>query len=1284
MQARLDRTLEHYLADYAKKEVWDPTHAVRPVASTDPVAVQFCKASLLLLSEAEGFYKEYSDLGSAQPKAVASPITREIPSVAQSISLAAQTLVIGAGKTVIAPIKLAATSYHYGKSGISLVMRAKKIVDQISVLRSIITDSEMGQALAPLQKSLTDLQEQVLHWQTQITSGEALASDEQDLPALFNKMLSKIAVSYFETDRPAAPLNLEQKVDAPVVPVVTKPMTPNPFSSAWSPNALQKHEWLPTVNQLRTAIRGTKSITELLDAFIQDAKERGMALDDADTKAILATLEALKNASLDSNGYYDYKQGDTPLSQTLKALFNTLWSVNELCGGLWDMIGKDSSILERAWGSGKLTANAPRALQHILKIDWVNLGPGIGAITSELSNLLLTVGTDTLNPILADVAHHVHAIELDHHLRFGSLSEGVRPALDGLEKSLQERGLFAMSNPLGYSETEREDLEKKLADAKKNQPKFEGQLKRLNMLLTDLSRYAKTNPRTIAIQDIAHLHQRLVDLSANYVLSKEDRETIRAIQTILSEHKEDRAKQDQYVAGAWRAWLASNGSKLSDIPAIGATLAIIENQKKALTERLMDIPKYQEAIQQHEKMRTEFALRSLRSNGLISLINAVKNSASNPAAHLIEKRRLAVLLADIAGTDRQHAIQNAHQITTDFIDDPKKIDAFISTIYSMDAGLANTLVIEGVLAGYINSDCTGSYELLEKRIGSSANYDSHFTDIIDRLSIKAIIDMMEEINLDRFDLLRRVLGENSKATRQQKTREEVISLLCSRYHDLERRGQTDMQSKIAILLGRLAAVDEKSAQIIFSTQGAMRPKTEAATILETSKDKHKALYFEGMVNALQLNYVDGKAVNENRTLADFARDNQSVFEKIYQAVGKHYTDGQSPIELMETTEYFIRHYVSKGSVAEKKLSEFFSSMVLCTDNVEARLAMLERYQESSGSPYAKYLERLTHDASFKFFEITCAEFEKYKITFINEMIAQCDSLRDGVAFGVGESHAFCRSINQLLKDNIALLEAVSAPYSGLSAQYNGFQELHRINQGIQEALLEKKTERTGLEAAYKEKIEREAKKTQIEKRTEERDALVKTIDGIQDELKLYIDVVSQESRSSIKIEKINLANTYARSLEEMRNELSNYKIETGFVTLKTRTGSELFSHDQAAPYISKNLEKLSADVKARHDKLVKSKTFASSGRFGELIGRLYGTEKKDKLPSILKKIDKLMKKLKAFFKRNKTPASPAPTQEKPIEKKDKKRAGLFGSVHLKSKAAQPGTGKSNSLGDKKS
>lgn len=884
---------------------------------------------------------------------------------------------------------------------------------------------------------------------------------------------------YLDEKRNDHPVNMD---DIPQLSEILKTKPPSAISSEdrqaikanlalrWNPSAQERGEWFLLVEPLRSTMSGTQKLHELFKHFTDDAKARGIELDPIQVDLIERTHTALKKSTIDSDGYYQYLDGDqeTPLSQSLKGIFNVIWAINQLSKGYWENPGAAAHL--------QLIKHAKTALDHYWKIQWPAMGGNFGAIGDQLMNAMLVYGKDMAFGQLEQFAQSTHEIEFQQHLRFGVLLESIRPVFDGLESVYQERSLGVLTNPFGYSEETRKALELKLSTAKAEEPDAKKELDALNTVMEKLEWYKNlakdiiqpypSGSRYGTLPIIETLEKTAQDLLLDLLQLKQTRNfnaselsaidkledrllsdlTLDNKRTLLTGRLSGQKKDPHFDSllgkihksiGQNKKHLAEEESKSylqrtreavssfitlhpqAPWPQAELDLVIdkVGNLRKEPKEKLLNVAKYTEALVQHKKMQKEFALRSLKNTGLIALIAAVRQDPTDDKINLGQKRKLATILADIRGEDRSSYLtkKRAPEIAAEFATDPEQIEIFIQQVHAADPSLGHALAIEATLANY-TSKIPDS--ILQSDDPAMLHQD--LINALTRLEIKQILAMIPQKPKDGISqqlaifiaLLSATAITDKKLSSIRQyvatlpdglTKENFIKILVDQYELhaglLEQdaaasnkpipidetsawtlaQSNREVMNKIGLLLGRLAHADATMAKTIFENPEALGILKQECLLKKASSQVRPdpALYFESLVSTFSFAYKNERHEQEDRKFNVFLEENKSIVLEVYKALHpdmllsdekiiQTYTEDNGQKKLMELIETFTKTCLSPGCHAEMQLRQFFSAMLLCKDTTLIRDTILELQREAHGSKHTQYLELLTLEASYPF------------------------------------------------------------------------------------------------------------------------------------------------------------------------------------------------------------------------------------------------------------------------------------------------------------------------------
>ncbi len=1043
-QDQIKNIAERYLATYAKERCWGPNGEWLPPHPDDPLSVQFSKELVALLPEVESTYHTLHALFFAQKK---EPPVKRWPIPPERAIVTAAKVTAKIIRTAATPITLplgyigkvfrlgyAGKAVYYGWKGRALKKNLPSIYGRVCKLIELTQQSALPETLVSTKRHLENLGAQVTQWITDIAAGNPLQDNDHSF-FLLNKMLSDIATSYFETDRPGAPIALGAH------PVQTAPIIQRrayeSVPEEWHPSAQKRNEWLSTVESARNAIKATERLSQFLTSFMDKAKQSGAVIDEDAKHLITKTLFALQTAILDEEGFYAYSDREPPITRNLKALANTLFSINHSCLGLWTE--------NKGWGENIVTGyfktlnHSSNTIKHILQVDWKNLSPNIVAIGSQLTDAVFSLSVETLNPAFETLAQYSHQIEFDHDCRFGVLTQEIRTACFHVEKRFQERGLFAFRNAFGFTEEKEALLREKHRQSSNliHQGSISQKLTSINTLLDDLAIYQRDERLRKDVLFIKKIKASLREHEP--VLS---RDALRIMQERLADDlrllsEAERAKKAWF--GSLSAW-ASATTPLWPPAELTALIRAAQKEQRTLKKQRCAAERYQEALVQHEKMRTHFAEWSLINQGLTPLIEAViagKEANQNRA----EKYRLAVLYADLFGLNRSLCMSDAHRISHS-ITTAEGCGELLQKIATIHPALGAQLGVECQLAGYI----------LCAPLDKDASVD--VATLFDRLTLRMIQCMMRPLHLDRLTLLRQLLGCTSATTTDQ---QNIPSLL----QDLVFIGLTNKElgKKAVIFMMRLATADRTIAQWVFERG------TAQTSDIDHVRKKDKTLYSEALVHSFTFHYIDGKCENENRAIRQFVLIHQSIFRSIFHALDKPYTDALSSIDLLDTIEHFMRYNLSPGSSAETQLKSFLSAFVLCKDNVDVRRRMMEENQLARGSVNTKYMVHLTVEASYMFFEKIVENFDAFKKHYDSEIREKYQPFTSMIC-DKPEQDIFIKGVVEFLEKKLQCMRALSTRSIEIPHQYHAFQALIGLKNKMDDFIQRKLHEKKHIERAY--------------------------------------------------------------------------------------------------------------------------------------------------------------------------------------------------------------------------
>ncbi len=713
----------------------------------------------------------------------------------------------------------------------------------------------------------------------------------------------------------------------------------------WHPSAQESHEWFQTMLEpMRKGMMGALSITGLLDKFLKDAESKGQKFDAAQTEMIAKTKKALEKAFLGSDGYYDIKGEDieTPLSRSLKGLFNMMWGINQLGNGFWDeKWHSKTGTMEKISANVGAGIHGKKVLDNYFQVQFPVLGSELGALKDQMYNAMLYYSNQMIKPKLTQISDKLHAAELQNDLRFGALSQDFRQYLDPIVWLCVDQGIPA-ENPFGYTQAK---------DA--------------------------------------------------FLKDKEE-------------------------------------NKRDDSP---------------------EATKYREAGNEIITLRREAAIQALKDRGLNVLLRATAMATNFENVNLPQKRTLAVIKGDLDGASRNIVLDRAHAIATDFVEREGEIKHFIGAVNKEDKALGHALTVETMLGGFLPAD----FKNISLPTSDQKQVFQDLTQVLDRLEADQILRIFElkddeskkraalfltllnetpinEANLgDALSQLENIKADPGFLVNQLVEKYWALDLsLAHKKRDLNEdisawelhQPERLLMNKIGLFLGRLALVDQSSADYIFNNEEAgiaptilLNETVNTPTVNGLRSDR--AIYYEVFAQSLIFNYVGGKPSEEKRTFDEFLAANKNAVLAIHGMVKPNeiLNDEEiygiyenNPIALVDLIDTFIKTKLSLGSEAENKMREFFSAVLLTRGEQSAGLRdeILTNQLSEKGSINAEYVNRLTETASYAYWELLRSDLiEKAKSRkFPKELSSMISSVPDKTEKGILE-----REANEFFKNN---------------------------------------------------------------------------------------------------------------------------------------------------------------------------------------------------------------------------------------------------------------------------
>jgi len=508
----------------------------------------------------------------------------------------------------------------------------------------------------------------------------------------FNERDTHLMHSFFGMKSPASPATPE--LPPPALPVAVEP---SPVKR--NPTLHGSREWFPPLDFSKGAVIVTELISSALKGYENSMKEKGQA-DVAELKLIEDTHKALQGVNgvqrLDSEGYYIYlseEEGtgkETSLSQSIKALFNITWAINEALRGNWENTG----MFPKTRAKATMAYHFKKAYDNYWKISWPGISKEAGIFHEQIVKMMLLRAGESLFPALIRLNDVSHEIEWSLHLRFGFLSEFIQLHFDPLEDLFHKHGIGSFDNPFGYNAIEEKALEKKLADAQEDERSGISRKKKeeieiaIRVIKTaankdeicadDFIRALCTLDKELSLRDASRseiknvtqlLFPLLIDVQKQSPMPSTDKPATPPLelkQTLSSQSltslKEIKLSQDTKIL---TSTLKTACFKL---------LSAAKRRQTALEERQWDIPRYTESLQRLREMRNASLCRRLKGSGLITLLEAAQNPQAeynlasmsdkpappdSPKPQTIYiKKTASGLLYEILGEDKKPLIGN--------------------------------------------------------------------------------------------------------------------------------------------------------------------------------------------------------------------------------------------------------------------------------------------------------------------------------------------------------------------------------------------------------------------------------------------------------------------------------------------------------------------------------------------------------------------------------------------------------------------------------------------------
>jgi hypothetical protein len=466
---------------------------------------------------------------------------------------------------------------------------------------------------------------------------------------------------------------------------------------------------------------------------------------------------------------------------------------------------------------------------------------------------------------------------------------------------------------------------------------------------------------------------------------------------------------------------AKKGPQHAFLPSDGI-LAFLTKTTIACCEKIRDIDRTQEELTQginqadndlaHAKFRA--TLRLLEPRDLLRMINAVRHTEDEPMLNLDIKSRLAALVADIQGENRERYVIDAHRVATKLVRDPRRIIALIERIFSDvrstldDKILCRELMTQLALLDNIR------IELLPEQILRFASREVHRDTQMAKRCISALLTQFNTATLSDESDWSIIRSNHTPAVLNLIIRQQVItveaveaelliysginrkSYTLTLLFDLYQRSHDDpvLQKQVGIFMTNIALHDMDFSQLIFSANHDSEFLMALKKSCLGSDKKNSTLYYEAWVNSLEIGYSSS---GPNLSLDEIVHNNGAIILDIYKVLNPTAATPSlvgllaQPWELCKMIGDFITGFLSQNSKAEEKIRKLFLSMVYGTGPKCAtiRKELTQQYYEkgiSDASYYQFLVPKYTVGELADNFNIFWINAKKDLIYKISEMI----------------------------------------------------------------------------------------------------------------------------------------------------------------------------------------------------------------------------------------------------------------------------------------------------------
>ena len=856
IRERFANNFKHIFSDFANKNLlWDSedNSQPKPISDNDKHFIKLAKSSILVLDNAQNISEKLSDL------------IGELSHKRQNAK------------------KIAAHIFNMSQSINELMDRLEKMS---TMTKEMAHDDKITENINSLKKDI-----ETLLTRSPQDAGLFLSSVRDNL----SQTMDDILKSYTNINRPAGPQLPEHKYEKEVK-TVDQGVT-----------AQDKVEWLFLLEPLRTGMSMSKFFHNAAEKYLEHQKKQGILISPDEEKTIVDTAKALNDTKPDSSGYFIYTEDETPFSQSLKALYNVAWAINEVPQGF----KQHSGLAYVATATTKAGWHGSALFSHLSRIQFSKMSEHTSEFINIMTDNLLMHSKEKAFSLFAqklkfedmnELTQSLHDTELKNHLRFGILSQPIRELFYDLEKIFYERGLSAAPNPLSYD------------------PGIEAKLK-----------------------------QKIID------------------------NPEEKSH-------------------------------------------------YEDALEEYKKIRSEFAIKYLKQEGIHALLKAVIAGKDDPKLNIDKKRLLAILIADINSTSREDALNNVNSYVQDFYadDNSQVIKNFIDKVYQREPRLGRAITIESMLAGYVDY----SFESLV----SDVNDQDAFIHVLDKLEAKTVLSMMDnKKEINRACVLFTLLQGNSltldhlqQEVKEIRSKSDLVNHLIERYKKLKEtleknninpespdaidKPERQLMNKLGLFLGRLALDDAEIAKNVFSKESTRNLLEYECIHAKTGGNLRidSTLYYEAMVNAFSY-----KKEPKQQSVKAFISHNSPMILKIYRAIHSNLSEilsdeilknlQKDPKSFLIDLETFIKMNVSKDSKAENQLRQFLSDFILCHDNVDIRYEIMKLKTEKYGSKHVRFLDLLLPDSFDSFLELARHDLSKKSKEISSNLTERMDNISKSLA-----------------------------------------------------------------------------------------------------------------------------------------------------------------------------------------------------------------------------------------------------------------------------------------------